>query len=140
MLYKETFLDVFVEWKGESILGTKHPINIEDLWTPEDLAAKRLYKPADADPVPAGKMVTATTVQRVGGVVKYVNTLVDAPTQLELDTASIDDKFSNGRTPDKALASYIRQQLNIIRAALPTPLPNITKAQMKADLLDQITK
>lgn len=140
MLYKETFLDTFVPWKGESILGTKHPLNIEELWTPAELAAKRLYVPADADPVPAGKIITDTTVQRVGGVAKYVYTLIDGPTQVELDTASIDEKFSNGRTPDKALANYIRQQLNIIRAALPTPLPPITKAQMKADLLDQLTK
>lgn len=78
-LYLENPANTFTVWAGEAIDDIRHPLNIEQLWTAEELAAVGLYLPADADAVPDGKMVTSTDVERVAGVVKYVNTLADAP-------------------------------------------------------------
>lgn len=77
MLYKET-PEGFVLWTGEPINGIRHPMNIETLWTPQELAAVGLYVPAET-PVPSGKIATSTGVFRVNGVVSYVHTLGDAP-------------------------------------------------------------
>jgi hypothetical protein len=79
LLYRETSPDVFDVWGGEAIDDVRHPLNIEQLWPDDELLAIGLYKPAPADPIPEGKMVTGTTVQRVEGIVKFVNTLADAP-------------------------------------------------------------
>lgn len=77
-LYLET-ANGFAPWAGELIADVLYPLNIEQLWPAEDLAALNLYAPEGADAVPDGKVVTGTTVQRVGGVVKFVHTLEDAP-------------------------------------------------------------
>lgn len=78
MLYLETS-GGFTPWNGEPIDGILHPRDIEQKWSAAELAAAGLYAPEPADPVPEGKIVTGTTVQRVGGVVKFVHTLEDAP-------------------------------------------------------------
>lgn len=78
MLYLENN-GTFTPWSGERIGGISHPSNIENLWSDFDLAVWGLYKPEAADEIPEGKIVSGITVQRVNGVVKYVNTLVDAP-------------------------------------------------------------
>ena len=77
MLYKET-PEGFVLWTGESIDGVRHPMNIETLWTPQELAAIGLYVPEET-PIPAGKIATSTNVHRVNGVVRYVHDLEYAP-------------------------------------------------------------
>lgn len=77
MLYKET-PDGFVLWTGEPIDGVRHPMNIEDLWTPQELADVGLYVPVETA-VPEGKIAVSTGVYRVNGVVQYVHTLEDAP-------------------------------------------------------------
>lgn len=81
-LYLET-LDGFVVWTGQPIGdgddAVCHPLHIEQLWSAGQLADRGLYIPAEADPVPEGKVVTATTVERVGEVVQFVHTLEDAP-------------------------------------------------------------
>jgi hypothetical protein len=78
MLYLEID-NTFTPWSGEPINDARHPLSIEQVWSDEDLAAIGLYKPTDADPVPEGKVIASTSVERVNGVVKYVNTLEDAP-------------------------------------------------------------
>lgn len=93
MLYRETAPNVFPPWTGEPIptvinvpvfeggvqVGTQPvedaislPLNIEDLWPDEDLAAYDLYRPAQAMPLPDGQMSTGGHVERVNGVVRFV--------------------------------------------------------------------
>lgn len=78
-LYLEISPNIFAPWQGEPINGIRYPRAIATNWSDEDLAAIGLYSPADADPVPEGKIVTSQSVQRVEGVVKWVNELADAP-------------------------------------------------------------
>lgn len=77
-LYLETQNNDFVLWSGEPIEQERHPLSIETAWTAEALAAIGLYSPVST-PVPDGKMVTSTTVERVDGIVKYVYTYADVP-------------------------------------------------------------
>lgn len=72
----------FPVWGGEPIDGITHQRNIEQLWLAADLEAIGLWRDdmiAPADAVPDGKRVVSTDVQRVDGVVKYVNVLEDTP-------------------------------------------------------------
>jgi hypothetical protein len=86
MLYKETN-GVFEPWNSSEPIGNfRYPSNIEQLWGAPALAAIGLYAPVGSDPVPDGKIVTGTTVQRVNNVVKFVNTLADAPVLTPSDT------------------------------------------------------
>lgn len=78
MLYLET-PSGFEAWAGQAIDGVLHPLTIEQHWATPELAAIGLCKPADAVPVPEGKVVASTGVQRIGGVVKFVHVLEDAP-------------------------------------------------------------
>ncbi|MBS3648616.1 DUF4376 domain-containing protein [Pseudaminobacter sp. 19-2017] len=68
----------FLQWVGEPVGDVRHPMNIEEFWSDEDLEAIGLYRPVEPDPIPAGKVATLTHPARVNGVVKYVHTLVDA--------------------------------------------------------------
>jgi len=81
-LYLENPPNTFSIWSGERLPtnGALYPIGIENSWSTSDLNEIKLFKPADAVPVPAGKTVVSTTVQRVSGLVRYVNTLVNTPT------------------------------------------------------------
>jgi len=79
-LYLEYEPDAFRAWWGEAIDGVSHPQDIETLWSEADLAAIRLFAPAPAEDVLAGKQIASTSVQRVAGVVRYVHLLEDAPT------------------------------------------------------------
>jgi hypothetical protein len=78
-LYLENPSDTFTAWRGESINGKRYGRGIEKTWSAKKLAAIGLYAPAEADPIPEGKVTTGMTVERVGGVVKYVRTLEDKP-------------------------------------------------------------
>lgn len=69
--------DVAVLWYGEPINDVRHPVSIEYKWSQQDLEDIGLYKPAEADPIPEGKVSTGRTVQLVNGVVKWVHTLED---------------------------------------------------------------
>lgn len=76
----------FPVWAGESIDGVLYQREIEQLWSAADLEAVSLWRDdmiAAAVPVPDGKQITSATVQRVEGVVRYVNTLVDVPRPTE---------------------------------------------------------
>ncbi|ODT50252.1 hypothetical protein [Devosia sp. 63-57] len=78
MAYLET-PQGFAPWAGEAISGVVYPRAIASLWPEADLNAIGLYNPAPADPVPDGKVSTGQTVKRVGGAVKFVHDLADAP-------------------------------------------------------------
>ena len=78
MLYLEN-LNGFAPWAGEPINGLRHPPNIDQLWSPDDLAAIGLHDPAPAASLLSGKRVVSTTVQRVNGVVQFVHELEDTP-------------------------------------------------------------
>lgn len=74
--------NTFRPWTGHQIAGVSHPRNIEQLWTADELSAVGLWRDdmiAAADAVPSGKYVVSTSVQRVSGVVKFVNELEDIP-------------------------------------------------------------
>ncbi|PWE57669.1 hypothetical protein DEM27_00195 [Metarhizobium album] len=103
-LYLET-PDGFVPWAGEAINDVQHPLTIERVWSGDELAAIGLYLPAPADPIPPGKMATATTVERVDGVVKFVDMLADAPPPPTDDiNAEHDRRAATGRV--FAVAGY----------------------------------
>lgn len=79
-LYRENPPGAFTRWDGTTrVNGVLYPLHIEQLWSAEDLAVLKLFVPADADPIPEGKVSTGTTVRRVSGVVKFVHDLEDAP-------------------------------------------------------------
>ena len=72
----------FVRWAGAPINGVLYPVNIEQLWTAQELEAIGLWRDdmiAPAEPVPEGKIATAVNVERVNDVVTFVHTLADAP-------------------------------------------------------------
>lgn len=84
MLYLENPLGSFAPWTGEAIDGVQHPAwrKYETTWIKSQLNAIGLHRSADiapADPIPEGKISTGQTVQRVGGVVKFVHALANAP-------------------------------------------------------------
>lgn len=69
--------DTLVKWQGEPIDSIRHPKSIEYKWSQQDLEDIGLYKPAEADPIPEGKVSTGKTVQLVDGIVKWVHILDD---------------------------------------------------------------
>lgn len=80
-LYREAS-GPFPVWIGEAIGGVCHPRSIEQHWSAQELEAIGLWRDdmiAAADAVPEGKVITATTVERVGEVVQFVHALGDAP-------------------------------------------------------------
>lgn len=79
MLYCEISPESFAPWAGDEIDGVRHPLTVEQHWSDQELASIGLYRPADADPVPYGKVAVSTDVRRVEGVVKFVHELVDIP-------------------------------------------------------------
>ena len=73
MLYLETSPGEFTPWCGEPINDIRHPLDIEWLWSPDELATVGLYDPEGGDPPPDGFRVADTSVQRVAGTVKHVH-------------------------------------------------------------------
>jgi hypothetical protein len=71
--------NTFTAWTGTAIDGVKYPPNIGALWSDEDLAALRLYRPEPPEAVPDSKEVASTSVRRIDGVVRYVHELADPP-------------------------------------------------------------
>lgn len=72
----------FPVWAGEAIDGVRYQREIEQHWSASDLEAIGLWRDdmiAPAEEVPAGKHVVSRTVERVGGIVTYVNALADIP-------------------------------------------------------------
>ncbi|PWE52251.1 hypothetical protein DEM27_31890 [Metarhizobium album] len=117
-LYHEQEPDIFVAWRGQPIPkliepeeGEAYedlvtlPLSIEYSWSDDELSEVSLYRPAPADPVPGGKVVASTSVQRVDGVVKFVDMLADAPPPPTDDiNAEHDRRAATGRV--FAVAGY----------------------------------
>lgn len=78
-LHHEYEPNTFRPWMGEPIDDVSHMLEIEHMWSAEELAVIGLYAAAPAEEVPAGKVVMSTSVRRVGGMVRFVNELADAP-------------------------------------------------------------
>lgn len=70
----------FTRWTGEAIAEVRYPLAIEQLWSAAELAAIGLCEPAPAEDIPDDKISTGRTVERVEGVVRFVNTLINKPT------------------------------------------------------------
>lgn len=117
-LYLEIAED-FVVWDGKAINGKLHPREIEQRWTADELAAVGLYAPAEADPVPEGKRVTATSVARVDGVVKFVDTLEDIPAPVPSDRPLTKRQLRLGLLDNGILVSAVRAS---IEAAIEDPI------------------
>ena len=68
MLYLKT-IDGYIPWRGEPIkrlegdkeVPYKHPLNIEEVWTDEELAAWKLYREPAWPTIPEGKQLKSIT-------------------------------------------------------------------------------
>lgn len=120
-LYLET-PSGFQPWAGEAIDEVRHPLDIESLWPDADLAAIALYKPAAADPVPDGKIIVSTSVERVVEVVQFVHVLADvpAPSTDPADYPLLPWQF-------KAMVMYLGKDADI-RAAINTTADGLHRA------------
>jgi len=80
-----------VPWRGEPINGLRHPPNIEDLWSADELAAVGLYKPQESV-VADGFRIMNTTVEEVDGEVKFVHELeeIPAPSPIDFPLSDVD--------------------------------------------------
>lgn len=65
-------------WGGEAISDIRYPLNVEQLWTDEDLAAVGLYRITDAA-IPDGKIAAEWPLQDVDGKPVNTPTLINAP-------------------------------------------------------------
>jgi hypothetical protein len=81
--------DGLVPWNGEPIHGTSHPLNIEQLWSDEELAAVGLRRVAD-QPVPDDKVATGWTLEQTPAGVQNVPALEDKPPPVP----SIEDRLA----------------------------------------------
>lgn len=134
MLYREIEANLFSAWAGEPIptvinvpvfeggeqvgleavaIDMSLPLNIEMLWSAEELAAYGLYLPAPAVDLPAGKVSTGQHVARVGGVVRFVDELEDIPppalSDYQLAIQTLIDSTAQGRNYDSgnSCVSYV---------------------------------
>ncbi len=118
-LYHETSPDTFMAWNGELIGegddAVRHPLNIEQIWPADELAAIGLYAPVVA-PIPEGKQVVSSVVQRIDGVVTRVDTYEDAPVERRLvEKTLILDRITDAQL-DAALAAMTPRQKERWRA------------------------
>ena len=77
MLFIKT-KDGYPEWHGEAIGDTKHPLNIEALWTDDELANVGLFKAVEP-PIPDGKLVIGRHAELINDVLTIVYDLQDKP-------------------------------------------------------------
>lgn len=115
-LYLET-PEGFVQWKGEPIDGIAHPREIEQLWTSAELAAVRLFVPADPG-VPPGKRVVHTEVVLLGDVVTYWYELEDIPPLTPSDVNLTDRQLRIGLLS----AGYDLAVVETAIEAIPDPI------------------
>lgn len=117
MLYLEE-KNTFTPWTHGSPFpdGSRCSADIESLWSDEELAEKNLYRPAGADPVPDGKIIVSTSVERVEGAVKFVHIFDDIlfedlkQNKIELINTKVSEILSSGFTvPFGAMSGKILQ-------------------------------
>lgn len=65
-------------WNGEVIDNTIYPLNIETLWTDEELAKIGLFPLTNAD-IPLNKVATDWRIEDVEGEPVRTPTLIDTP-------------------------------------------------------------
>lgn len=128
MLYREITPDKFIPWDKKPINGVALPRNFGSLklvdgsfaHSDAELRVHDLCRPKDASPLDAGRVLVSRSVQRVGGVVKYVN-VTDAkpapstdprdyelsPAQFEylLVDSELDDALETAKSSTKAARS-----------------------------------
>ena len=85
MLFLKT-KDAYPEWRGEAIGDIKHPLNIEALWSDDELEKVGLFKAAEP-PIPDGKLVTGRHAELIDDVLTIVYDLQDKP------LAPVDTRF-----------------------------------------------
>jgi hypothetical protein len=131
MLYLETSPNVFELWDGSPINGIRHPLNIELLWTAEALAAINLYVPAPAATVPQHKRIVSTHVERVNGVVKYVDV-----------TENIPAKVPSDYTLNRIQFEFIIKKLNLSDAidAAINALPESTDEEQNVKIMARVLR
>ena len=132
-IYRDAESGPFPVWRGEAIDGVCHPRNIEQRWSAHELEAVGLWRDdmiAAADPVPEGKVIMATTVERVGEVVQFVHTLEDAPVYVPetpqlyaLATMTIADEAVAAIVPSTQLAGGFRLDTGIYWVFFAEPQP-----------------
>jgi hypothetical protein len=110
MLYYENPANIFTAWIGQDIGDVRHPIDIETKWTAQELATINLYAPA-RDDVPEGKQIASSTVQRVAGVVKFVDTYEDIVIAADDVSAERDRRIALGMPvqPTGVAAPFVMQ-------------------------------
>lgn len=85
----------WVPWRGEVIGNTLYPLNIEQLWPAEKLAAIGLYAPTEAD-VPEDKVAVDWTIEETKGRPVRTPVLAEKPTPaptFEDRLAVVEDKL-----------------------------------------------
>ena len=75
-LYHLNSQNELTPWIGEVIADVRYPLNIEQLWTDDELLAIGLYRFVDV-PVPPGVTVDSIKYELVGNVVSPVYVLAD---------------------------------------------------------------
>jgi hypothetical protein len=80
MLYVESKPGIFDPWQGERLPSgvLLAPESAEQL-SETELVDLKLYLPAEAEPIPHGKVSNGIGVKRVNGTVRFVHALVSAP-------------------------------------------------------------
>jgi hypothetical protein len=72
-------------WAGEAINEVTYPLNIEQLWSPAELATIGLYAPVVGADTPAGQRLVSSTVGVVSGVVTAINVFEPIPAPVATD-------------------------------------------------------
>ena len=103
MLYRETSPNTFTVWNGEPINDIQHPLEIERVWSSEQLNAVGLYRIEIETDIPEGKRSTGFTIEMINGVLNKVHSLDDvaAPDLDEMISnvdAERDKRISQGFT------------------------------------------
>ncbi len=140
-LYIENPKGTFNVWsvKGR-VEGMLLPRNCERVWSPTELAAHKLYSPMEADAVPSGMRVVSTVVQRVDGVVRFVN-VTEMVTQAEIDAAleaqvqsNADDILQNDKK-FRVVLWLIYQIILAVRTGDTTKLDTVTSMEKLRDIV-----
>lgn len=132
----ETAPDVFKRWNGEVVNGIRHPHNIRQLWTKEEIEAAGLFVPLAALAVPDGHRIVSDTVQRVDGVVQHVITTEEippkTPEEIEAELDAQADQILQTDRRLKAMMGVVFDMYDKLTAAGVAGFPALTDAQKRA--------
>ncbi len=109
--------DTLQPWRGEPIAGVRHPRNIEQLWTDEELAKVGLYLAVPFG-LPEGKRrIGEPSYAIVDGAAIETYAVEDVPPQLPPEKHPIELEIEDLKRRVAALETNIRGQTHEIRAA-----------------------